>query len=80
MTNYKEILRLKGLGLNNSQIAASLSISRQTVITVHTAPQLQEHISDFIFRSGQAVRPTYDFIKSQRIWFRARRQLLQRRR
>jgi len=34
MTNYKEILRLKGLGLNNSQIAASLGISRQTAITV----------------------------------------------
>ena len=34
MTNYKEILRLKGLGLNNSQIAASLGISRTTAITV----------------------------------------------
>ena len=34
MTNYKEILRLKSLGLNNSQIAASLGISRQTVVTV----------------------------------------------
>jgi len=34
MTNYKEILRLKSLGLNNSQITASLGVSRQTVITV----------------------------------------------
>jgi transposase len=34
MTNYREILRLKSLGLNNSQIAQSASISRPTVITV----------------------------------------------
>jgi len=34
MTNYKEILRLNSLGINNSQIAAALSCSRTTVITV----------------------------------------------
>lgn len=34
MTNYREIFRLKSLGLNNSQIAESMSIMRQTVITV----------------------------------------------
>jgi transcriptional regulator len=34
MTNYKEILRLGSLGINNSQIAAVLGCSRTTVITV----------------------------------------------
>jgi transposase len=34
MTNYKEILRLNSLGINNSQIAAALNCSRTTVITV----------------------------------------------
>ncbi len=34
MTNYKEILRLSSLGINNTQIAAALSCSRTTVITV----------------------------------------------
>ena len=34
MTNYKEILRLHSLGINNSQIAAALNCSRTTVITV----------------------------------------------
>jgi orotate phosphoribosyltransferase-like protein len=33
MTNYREVLRLRSLGLNNSQITASMKISRQTVIT-----------------------------------------------
>jgi transposase len=32
MTNYREILRLRSLGLNHSQIADSLCISRTTVI------------------------------------------------
>lgn len=32
MTNYREILRLRSLGLNNSQIAESTAISRPTVI------------------------------------------------
>lgn len=34
MTNYREILRLKSLGLNNSQIAAGCSVSRTTVLKV----------------------------------------------
>ena len=34
MTNYKEILRLNSLGINNTQIAASLGYSRTTVIAV----------------------------------------------
>lgn len=34
MTNYREILRLKSLGFNHSQIAASTETSRPTVITV----------------------------------------------
>ena len=34
MTNYKEILRLHGHGINHSQIAAALSCSRTTVIAV----------------------------------------------
>jgi len=34
MTNYREILRLKNLGLNNTQIAAGCSISRTTVLKV----------------------------------------------
>ncbi len=33
MTNYREILRLKSLGINNSQIAEGMMLSRQTVIT-----------------------------------------------
>lgn len=33
MTDYREVLRLQSLGLNNSQIAASAGIARQTVIT-----------------------------------------------
>lgn len=34
MTNYREILRLKNLGINNKQIAESMRISRQTVVSV----------------------------------------------
>jgi len=34
MTNYREILRLKSLGLNNTQIAASCGCTRPTVIQV----------------------------------------------
>ena len=34
MANYKEILRLQSLGINNSQIAAALGCSRTTVIAV----------------------------------------------
>ena len=34
MTNYREVLRLHGLGINNSKIAASAKCSRQTVISL----------------------------------------------
>lgn len=34
MTNYREILRLRSLGLNHSQIAESMEITRPTVIKV----------------------------------------------
>jgi transposase len=34
MTNYREILRLSSLGINHKQIAESIDISRQTVVTV----------------------------------------------
>jgi len=34
MTNYKEILRLKSLGLNKSQISDGMGISRQTTVKV----------------------------------------------
>jgi transposase len=41
MTNYREILRLRSLGLNNSQISQSAAISRPTVIaTVQRAAVL----------------------------------------
>ena len=32
MTNYREILRLRYLGINHSQIATRMGISRQTVV------------------------------------------------
>jgi len=34
MTNFREILRLSSLGINNSQIAQNLGCSRQTVVSV----------------------------------------------
>jgi len=34
MTDYREILRLRSLGINHSKIAESMAISRPTVITV----------------------------------------------
>ena len=34
MTNYREVLRLRSLGFNNSQIAESMRLSRPTVISV----------------------------------------------
>ena len=33
MTDYRELLRLRSLGLNHSQIAISAGVARQTVIT-----------------------------------------------
>ncbi len=34
MTDYREILRLRSLGISHGQIALSMGISRQTVVTV----------------------------------------------
>ena len=34
MTNYREVLRLHSLGINNTQVAASAKCSRQTVISL----------------------------------------------
>ena len=42
MTNYREILRLRSLGLNHSRIAESMGISRQTVVTALQRAQAQE--------------------------------------
>jgi len=36
MTDYRELLRLRSLGLNHSQIAVSAGVARQTVITTLT--------------------------------------------
>ena len=42
MTNYREILRLRSLGLNHSRIAESMGISRQTVVTALQRAGTQE--------------------------------------
>ncbi len=42
MTNYREILRLKSLGIKHSQIAESMQLSRQTVVTVLKRAVAQE--------------------------------------
>lgn len=78
MTNYKEILRLKGLGLNNSQIAASLGVSRQTTITVlqkcdekgltyqGTAAKTNTELAQLLFPNGNSnpgyKMPDYGYI------------------
>lgn len=41
MTNYREILRLRSLGLNHSRIAESMGISRPTVISALQRAQAQ---------------------------------------
>jgi len=33
MTNYREILRQRSLGINHSRIAEGMGIARQTVVT-----------------------------------------------
>lgn len=42
MTNYREILCLRSLGLNHSRIAEGMGISRQTVVTALQRAQAQE--------------------------------------
>ena len=51
MTNYKEILRLHSLGINNTRIAESCGCARSTVIPCHIQPQsyhckLRRHQAD----------------------------------
>lgn len=70
MTDYREILRLRSLGLNHSQIAESMGIARQTVVTAlqHAATQgvnwqAAEELSDrelaaLLFPPGSG-KPTY---------------------
>ena len=52
MTNYREILRLKKLGLNNSQIAQSLGCSRTTVIQMLSVAERKDQLSS----AGRPVR------------------------
>ena len=42
MTDYREILRLSSLGINHSQIAESMGIARQTVVTTLQRAVAQE--------------------------------------
>jgi len=42
MTNYRELLRLRSLGFNHSQIAASAEVSRPTIIAILQKAQEQE--------------------------------------
>ena len=42
MTNYRELLRLRSLGFNHSQIAASAEVSRPTVIAILQKAQERE--------------------------------------
>ncbi len=51
MTDYREILRLRSLGLNHSQIADSLSVSRTTVI--HTLQRATAQSLDW--RTAEAM-------------------------
>ena len=78
MTNYKEVLRLRSLGINNSQIAAALGCSRTTVIAVLakavekglTHPKVEKvsnrELSEILFPSetGKLLykMPDYDYI------------------
>lgn len=81
MTNYREILRLKKLGLNNSQIAQSLGCSRTTVIQVLSVADekgisypLPEDLSDrmlseLLFPSDKSKpeykMPDYDYVHKE---------------
>ena len=70
MTNYREILRLKSLGLNHSQIADSMEISRQTTVTVlqraaalglnwQTAADMSDREVKTLLFSLESDKPTY---------------------
>lgn len=78
MTNYREILRLKNLGINNSQIAESMAISRPTVIATlqravaqgldwQAAESLSDHeLAERLFPQGNGKPgykiPNYDYV------------------
>ena len=78
MTDYREIMRLRSLGLNNSQIAESLGASRTTVIhTLQRAAaqgldwQAAENMNDkeiavLLFPGGEGVpsykAPDYEYV------------------
>ena len=81
MTNYREILRLRSLGLNRTQIADSLGVSRTTVIHVLQRADSQgldwqgaEELSDReltakLFPNGQDtanyLMPDYDYVHKE---------------
>lgn len=78
MTNYKEILRLNRLGINNTQIATGCSCSRTTVVKVlqqavdcglsweHVQDWSNKELSDKLFPAGKAKvtykMPDYEYI------------------
>ena len=70
MTNYREILRLKDLGLNHSQIAGGMQISRQTVVSAlqkaaetglcwQTATELSDRELTILLYPPVSGKPTY---------------------
>jgi transposase len=81
MTNYREILRLKSLGINNSRIAESMMLSRQTVITALQRAAVQgidwqsaESLSDReltakLFPNGSSTanysQPDYEYVHKE---------------
>jgi transposase len=78
MTNYREILRLKSLGIKHSQIAESMLLSRQTVVTAlqraaaqgldwQTAESLSDReLTAKLFPNGQDtpnyLMPDYEYV------------------
>ena len=81
MTNYREILRLSSLGLNNTQIAQSCACSRTTVIQTlrlagekglsHPLPEgmSDKQIAEILFPSAQEPRtykmPDYEYVHKE---------------
>ena len=70
MTNYKEILRLNSLGINNSQIASSCGCSRTTVVAVlqkaiecgitwHLAIDMSDRELSKLMFPNENSKPTY---------------------
>jgi transposase len=71
MTNYREILRLRGLGLSNSRIAESLGASRTTIVRAlaaatavgvdyAAAAELSDReLTAKLFPQGEGAKPTF---------------------